>query len=160
MENLPHPSPFAAVPALAIPDSGLSLMLCIVAAHIMRCCQSSTAQSTEHKSYSTSICQISLVRVTRSPTGIARYMPWIAETSPLTSHTVFPLLFLFALVLAVHQVSTPPSKYAAAACKSISCATIRPPCCQTLPPALVPPFTFVNLLTTAQEASNSKPVAP
>lgn len=83
MDNLPYPSPFAAVPALAIPDSGLSLMLRSSAYTLL-----SVVHGTEHGAqglqvaYTSSICQNALVRVTPSLTGIARYMPWIAETSP------------------------------------------------------------------------------
>lgn len=43
--------------------------------------------------------------------------------------------------------------------QSNSYAMVHPPCCQTLPPALVPLFTFINLLTTAQDALNSESVA-
>lgn len=157
MDNLPYPSPSAAGPALAMPDSGLSLMLC-----------SNAYTAVSRPRHGAQVLQVSvkmqmhLVRVTRSLTGIARYMPWIAETSPLTSHPALPLLFPFLLELAavrlrVHQVSAPPSNYVAAACKVSLALRFAHRSCQTLPPALVPPLTLVNLLTTAQETPSSKP---
>lgn len=116
MENLPHPSPFAAAAPLAIPDSGLLLMFRSDAYAPL-----SVVHGTEHGAQVLYV-KCSLIRATRSPTGIARYMPWITETSPLTSHPIFFFPFFpFFAEPAARQAAPislgPPSNHAAAACK-------------------------------------------
>lgn len=118
MQNLPHPSPFAAVATLAIPDSGLSLMFRSDA-----CCTVCIAVSCpRHRARSTSLTVEVYVKGSRTSDPFAYRNSTLHAMDhrniPLTSPYIFFSLLNRACSRQAAPISLgPPSNHAAAACK-------------------------------------------